>query len=212
MLSTTKLRGIEQRTPEWRAAKAGKFSSSRINELMGIKGLNLTGEDYAFELAIEVSQGVDEEEDYISFDMQRGIELEPYAFDKFKSLMSLQFIEVYKCGFIELGESVGSSPDGLVGENGVLEIKCPKAKTFFKLVRTGKIDQKYYDQMQHQMYVTGSTVAYFFNYIIYNGEEKWHLIEVPRDEDRIDLIKSRTTEAISLRDAFVTALESNSQF
>lgn len=202
----------EQRTAEWYAARTGKFTSSRINELMGIKGLNLTGEGYAFELAVELSEGRDEEESYVSFDMQRGIELEPYAFNKFSDLMALKFIEVKKCGFIELGENTGSSPDGLVGDNGILEIKCPAPKAFFNVVRTGKIDPKYYDQMQHQMYVTGRAIAYFFNYLIYNGEEKWHLIEVSRDEDRINLIKARIDAAIVVRDTFVVMLGASKQY
>lgn len=202
----------EQRSIEWFEAKAGKFSSSRAYELMGVKGLGLTGEGYAFEMAIEIAEGRNEEEGFLSFDMQRGVELEPYAFNKFSELMAINFIDVEKCGFIELGENMGSSPDGLVGDNGVLEIKCPKPETFFKLVRTGEIDKKYYDQMQHQMWITGRSIAYFFNYIIYNGVEKWHLIEVPRDEERINLMKERTKIAIALRDAFVSELKENAQY
>jgi putative phage-type endonuclease len=201
-----------QRNKQWFESRVGKFTSSRINDLMGIKGLNLTGEDYAFELAIEIVQGRDEDDGFLSFDMQKGIELEPYAFIKFSQLMAMRFSEVTKCGFIELNENTGSSPDGLVDDDGVLEIKCPKAKTFFKLVRTGKIDQKYMDQMQHQMYCTGRKKAYFFNYIIYNGVELYHLIEVERDQDRIDLMRSRIDEAVIVRDSFVSELKGNAQY
>lgn len=202
----------EQRSKEWFEARSGKFTSSRINELMGAKGLGKTGESYAFDLSVEMVQGRDEEDDYMSYDMQRGVELEPYAFKKFSELMSLRFSTVTKCGFIELNENTGSSPDGLVDDDGVLEIKCPKSSTFFKVVLTGEIDKKYYDQMQHQMYCTGRSKAYFFNYCIYNGEELWHLIEVERDQDRIDLMRSRIDEAVAVRDGIVKQLKENRQW
>lgn len=202
----------EQRSKEWYESREGKFTSSRINELMGKTGLNKTGETYAFDLAVEIVQGRNEDDDFMSYDMQKGVELEPYAFNKFEQLMSLRFSKVTKCGFIELNKNTGSSPDGLVDDDAVLEIKCPKATTFFKLVLTGEIDPKYYDQMQHQMYCTRRKKAYYFNYIIYNGVELYHLIEVDRDQDRIDLIKSRIDEAVIVRDDYVIELNENMQW
>lgn len=211
-MSESKTEYQVQRSVSWYEARVGIPTSSRINELMGIKGLNLTGEDYAFEMAIEIVQGRDEDDGFISFDMQTGIDREPYAFNKFKEIMSYRFVDVVKCGFIKLGEKTGSSPDGLVGEDGILEIKCPKAKTFFKVVRTNKIDPKYYDQMQHQLYVTGRKIAYYFVYCIYNGVELYHMIEVPRDEPRIALIKERIEMVLIKRDEFVEELNKNKQF
>ena len=202
----------DQRSKEWFESRSGKFTSSRINELMGIKGLNQTGHTYAFELAIEIVEGRNEDDGYVSYDMQRGIELEPYAFNKFSQLMELRFSTVSKCGFIALNQNTGSSPDGLVDDDGVLEIKCPTPKVFFKLVLDGVIDQKHYDQMQHQMYCTRRKKAYYFNYIIYNGVELYHLIEVERDQSRIDLIESRIDEAVIVRDKYVIELNKNKQF
>lgn len=202
----------DQRSKEWLDSRVGKFTSSRINELMGIKGLNQTGHTYAFELAIEIVEGRNEDDGYVSYDMQRGIELEPYAFNKFSQLMELRFSTVSKCGFIVLNDNTGSSPDGLVDDDGVLEIKCPTPKVFFKLVLDGIIDQKHYDQMQHQMYCTGRKKAYYFNYCIYNGVELWHLIEVPRDTQRIWLMRSRINSAIAVRDGIVKQLKENRQY
>ena len=202
----------DQRTKEWFQVREGKFTSSAINRLMGIKGLNEGGKTYAFELAIEIVQGRNEDDGFESFDMQRGTELEPYAFIKFSQLMAIRFSEVTKCGFIELNENTGGSPDGLVDDDGVLEIKCPTPKVFFKLVLDGIIDQKHYDQMQHQMYCTRRKKAYYFNYIIYNGVELYHLIEVPRDTRRIWLIRSRINEAVVLRDKYAIELNNNKQF
>ena len=203
-----------QRSKEWHEARLGRFTSSRINELMGIKGLNKTGHSYAFDKAVEKVFGKDESDNYISFDMQRGIDLEPHAFKKFKELKSLEFIDVSECSFFELGENSGSSPDGIVGLKDILEIKCPGHKKFFSYLKDGvkAIDPKYIDQMQHQMLCTGGEKAHFFNYIIFNGEEMWHEIIINRDEKRIELIKERIEEATEIRDEYVKELINNKQF
>lgn len=205
-----------QRSPEWYSARKGRPTASQISRILGKETLATTKsalETYADELANEIVFGIDEEEDFVSFDVRRGIELEPIAFDKFSELKFLEFIDVEKCGFFVMGEC-GASPDGLVGRDAVLEIKCPRPNKFFGLVRKGydAIDQKYIDQMQMQMMCTNSVRAYFFNYIIFNGKEMWHEIIVNRDEERIELIKKRVDMVVALRDEFVEYLIKNRQF
>ena len=202
---------IEQRSEEWRKQRHGKFSASEIHKLMGIKGLGETGKSYAIEKAIEQLYG-DVDEDFVSYDMQRGIEMEPLAFAKFKDIMSLDFVNVYNCGFFNLLNDAGASPDGLVGVDAVLEIKCPKASTFFKLVATNEIDQKYFYQMQMQMICTGRDKAYFFNYIIIDGLEYWHTIEVERDATVCDKIIERIAEAMQIKEEYINKINNNKQF
>lgn len=202
---------IEQRSEEWRKQRHGKFSASEIHKLMGIKALGETGKSYAIEKAIEQLYG-DVDENFISYDMERGIELEPLAFAKFSDLMSLEFIEVNNCGFFTLLNSAGASPDGLVGNKAVLEIKCPKASTFFKLVATNEIDSKYLYQMQMQMICTGRDRAYFFNYIIIEGLEYWHTIEVERDQIVCDKIIERIAEAMQIKEEYINKINNNKQF
>ena len=205
---------MEQRSKEWFKVREGRFTASRISELLGVKGLGLTGESYAFEKACELVYGVDEEENFESFDMKRGTELEPIAFRKFKELKELEFLNVQETSFFVFGENVGASPDGLVGQDAILEIKCPRSVKFFKLVAKGieVVDKTYLDQMQMQMLCTNSKCCHFFNYIIFKGQEMWHEIIVERDEKRIDLIKERIIEATKLRDEFVEYLTKNQQF
>lgn len=202
---------IGQRSEEWRKQRHGKFSASEIHKLMGIKGLGETGKSYAIEKAIEQLYG-DVDEDFVSYDMQRGIEMEPLAFAKFKDIMSLDFVSVDNCGFFNLLNDAGASPDGLVGVDAVLEIKCPKASTFFKLVATNEIDQKYFYQMQMQMICTGREKAYFFNYIIIDGLEYWHTIVVERDDDICDKIIKRIAEAIQIKEEYINKINNNKQF
>ena len=201
-----------QRSEQWFKIRAGKFTSSEIHKLMGVKCLGETGKTYAFEKAIELFEGINLEDDFISFDMQKGIELEPYAFDKLKSILEGDFLQLDKCGFYQLNENTGGSPDGVIHNYAVAEMKCPKAETFFKLVSTNEIDKKYFYQMQHQMMVTGLTKAYFFNYCIYNGQERWHLIEVERDDLVIELMSDRIAEATFYRNEYLQILNKNKQW
>ena len=180
---------MEQRTADWYEARLGKFTASEIHKLMGKQVLGETGKSYAFEKAVEIVFGY-QENDFISYDMQRGTELEPLAFNKFKELKELNFIDVETCGFISIDENSGSSPDGLVSNDSILEIKCPKLETFAKLVATNEIDRKYFLQMQKQMSDTKRSKAYFFNYTVLDGIEYWHEIEVLRCDETIELINA----------------------
>jgi hypothetical protein len=162
---------------------------------------------------VELIEG-DQDETYTNFDMQRGIDQEPYAYAKFEELMMLEFKTVSKSEFVLYGSDAGASPDGLVSDNSVLEIKCPKRGKFYKYLIEGidAIDDVYYNQMQMQMLATKCDQAYFFNYIIIKGVEKWHTIIVPRDEERIELIKTRLAEAVIKRDEYIELINKNKQF
>jgi putative phage-type endonuclease len=201
---------MEQRTTDWHNARVGKFTASEIHKLMGLKGLGETGKSYAFDKAVEELFG-EVKDNYVSFDMNRGIELEPMAFSKFKDLKSLEFLEVEQCGFFSK-DFHGASPDGLVSDNAILEIKCPSATTFFKLVLDNEIDKRYYYQMQHQMLCTGRNKAYFFNYYIFDGIEYWHEIAVEQDEKVCDLIWDRILEANEIKQDYINKLKSNKQW
>lgn len=208
---------MQQRSKEWFDARKGKFTASCISRLMGKETLQKTKdaiENYAFEKAIEIVYGIDEEDTYVSADMQRGITYEPLAFQKFKELKEEDFIEVKEATFFPYGTDAGASPDGIVGNDACLEIKCPRPPKFFKLVAKGKveIDDNYMWQMQFQMLCTNSNRCHFFNYIIYNGREMWHEIVVERDQEMIDTIISRIEQAAKLRNEFVQYLIENQQF
>jgi putative phage-type endonuclease len=200
-----------QRTLEWYNQRLGKFTASEIYKLMGIKALGLTGQSYAFDKAVEELFG-EVESNFVSYDMERGIELEPLAFAKFKELKSFEFIDVTECGFFDLGFNAGASPDGLVGEDAILEIKCPKANTFFKLVATNEIEDKYIYQMQMQMLATKRNKAHFFNYFIFEGVEHWHEIIIEKDEEICEKILKRISEAEAFKNEYKQNLLNNKQW
>jgi len=203
-----------QRSSDWFNARKGRFTASSIHKLLGIKGLGQTGESYIFEKAIEDIFGIDEDDTFTSFDMQRGITLEPLAFRKFKELKEFDFIDVQETTFFPFGSHAGASPDGLVGSDSILEIKCPRPTKFFNLVAHGidSIDKEYIYQMQMQMMATGGGKAYFFNYFIFEGQEYWHEIIVEQDEQVCDLIWDRIIEANEIKNEYINKLKSNKQW
>lgn len=200
---------VKQRTEEWFKAREGRFTSSEIHKLLGVKGIGQTGTTYCHEKAVEKMFGRDKEESFTSADMQRGITLEPVAFEIFRELKGMEFIEVKEAEFFPYGSDSGSSPDGLVGDDAVLEIKCPRPNKFFNLVTNGEkaIDKVYIAQMQHQMMCTNSKRCHFFNYIVYNNEPMYHEIVIERDEVMIELMKDRIKTAVEVRDSHVEDLK-----
>lgn len=146
-----------------------------------------------------------EEEEFENADTRRGNELEPIAFEAIKKRKALDFVPVTKCGFFTLGDHEGSSPDGLVGEDAVLEIKAPRRRKFFDIVRNGidAVDKKWREQVQHQMRVTGRTKAHLvFIYLTDDGEALLHEIEVESDPDIQLKLEERMQVAIKEKEQY----------
>ena len=172
---------IVQRTPEWIEIKRGKMSASNAETIIANgKGL----ETYIYNLMAEYYSSA-EKENYINADMQRGIDLEPEARLEFEFYTNLDVQEV---GFIEYNDFIGVSPDGLIGNDGLIEIKCPNDSIYFKLLLSNNIKPEYIAQMQMQMYVTDRQYCYFVSYNP-NFEKSLYIKKINRDEEMIDKLK-----------------------
>jgi putative phage-type endonuclease len=155
---------MAQRTSDWRAARLGKATSSRIADIIARtkSGYSTSRANYAAQLVCERLTGV-ATETYQSAAMAWGIEKEPearrlYAFE--------EDVAVRPAGFLDhptLAMS-GASPDGLVGEDGLVEIKCPLTATHLDAVLGRAIPGKYLTQMQWQLAVTGRRWCDFVSY------------------------------------------------
>lgn len=205
-----------QRSKEWFEARRGRFTASNIHRLLGKESLKKTKqsiETYAFEKAVEYLYGIEEEPEFLSKDLERGIKLEPMAFNRFKELKGFEFIDVKESTFIPFGEHSGASPDGCVSDNSNLEIKCPRRNKFFKIIANGNIEipLQYHAQMQMQMLCSNTEKTYFFNYYIENGIEYWHELIVDRDEGMINLIKDRIEKATVIKLDFIEKINRNIQ-
>ena len=176
-----KIYNFEQRTEDWYNIRKGKMTASNAETIIANgKGL----ETYIYNLMAEYYSSA-EKENYINADMQRGIDLEPEAKIEFQFYTGLDIKEV---GCVELNEYILASPDGLIGEDGLIEIKCPNDSIYFKLLLSNNIKPEYIAQMQMQMYVTDRQYCYFVSYNP-NFEKSLYIKKINRDEEMIEKLK-----------------------
>ena len=176
---------IEQGTEEWLQLRELKFTASNASTILAQgKGLDtlikkMLTDHYSSRQFPEYT------DDYKSYHMQRGNEFEHRA----RTIYELETgNEVKQVGFVELDEYVGCSPDGLVGDDGLLEIKNFSDSKFMDLLITKKIETKYLNQVQFQMYVTGRKWADLF-VMNPNFNPNYFLLRVTRSDDAMDNIK-----------------------
>lgn len=146
---------IEQGSPEWFAARIGKVTASRVSDLMAKtkSGYSTSRANYMAELLCERLTG-SKSEGFTSAAMQWGVDQEENAKAAY---CFMRDAEIAPAGF-DLHPVIadfGASPDGYVGNDGLLEIKCPNTATHIETLLNGGIDGKYILQMQTQMAVTG---------------------------------------------------------
>lgn len=200
---------FEQRSPEWYQIREKRITGTTISGILGDikhkKTLDAIN-NLAMIKASEIVFGMTET-DYVNFEMQRGIDQEPSAFRLFQEIVSNDFINVRKVGFIGLGEYIGISPDGLTSDDKGLEIKCPNAETFSKLIITEDIDEKHYKQMQLGMLVTGYKSWHYFVYCAVKGKELYYHREVERDEQMIDLMIDRIGLVVEKMEQYLPKLK-----
>jgi len=148
---------MEQRSEEWFAARAGKFTASRVGALMAVgrNGKPLKGrEELISTLAVERLTGHCVET-YSNAAMQRGTEMEPEARDAYVFETGHVVEEVAFVEFANL-PNTGCSPDGLIGDDGMVEIKCPSAMNrHIGALRNADHAKEYRWQLQHQLLCTG---------------------------------------------------------
>lgn len=146
---------MEQGSESWFTARMGKVSASRMADLMAKtkSGPGAARKNYMMELLCQRLTGA-REEGFTSGAMLRGIELEPVARSAYEFSTGA---EVEQCGFILHPDipDLGASPDGLVVEQGLIEIKCPNTAQHIACLQSGTYDKKYWWQMQCQMACTG---------------------------------------------------------
>lgn len=145
-----------QRSPEWFAARCGKVTASRLYDVMTRtkSGYAASRQSYMAELICQRLTGKPEE-GFTNAAMMRGTELEPvaremYALNEFDAVIS-------EVGLIDHPTIAGfaASPDGLVNDDGLIEIKCPNTWTHLQTLKTGVPKRQYLLQMHAQMMCTG---------------------------------------------------------
>tara|TARA_R110000772_G_scaffold266886_1_gene389967 strand:- start:838 stop:1464 length:627 start_codon:yes stop_codon:yes gene_type:complete len=144
----------EQGSEEWLSLRLGKITASRVKDVL-TKGRGTsqskTAESYMMELIAEILTG--NSKPFFENDAMRwGTETEPQA--RAMYAVNNDFVDIKEVAFVEHNEQVGISPDGLVGDRGLLEIKCPNTTTQLKRALSDDYSADYKAQIQMQLWVT----------------------------------------------------------
>ena len=142
-----------QGTPEWLAERAGKVTASMISAVL-MKPETAGYRDYQAQLVAEILTGKPQGSDYTNAAMQFGTEMEPLARSAYEAETGFSVDEVGFCQHQTINRA-GASPDGLVGDSGLVEIKCPKVATHLAYLIAGVVPVGYRNQMMWQMACTG---------------------------------------------------------
>lgn len=186
---------IVQGSPEWFAARLGKVTASRVADVVATLksgGYGASRATYMGQLIAERLTGTPQET-YTNGAMQWGIETEPEARDAYEFRCDA---EVTQVGFIEHPTipMSGASPDGLVGEDGLVEIKAPNTATHIDTLLTGKVPDKYVTQMQWQMACTGRQWCDFASYDPRMPESMRLFVKrIPHDPKKIEYLEKEVS-------------------
>jgi len=198
------IKGIDQGSEEWLKLRLGVATASNFDKIITPTGKESTQfEKYALELATQTLVS-EPDSSYKNEAMQRGNALEPLARQLYQE-NTLNFVEEITMFKSDRGD-FGYSPDGLIGEDGLLEIKCPLATTHLKYLIDNKLPSEYIPQVQGGLLVSGRKWCDFVSYHPNFKERNMLIIRVERDEDFISKLKEGIDKTIKLRDQILAKL------
>ena len=177
---------VEQGSKEWLEMRLGHVTASNVAKIL-TKGEGKTRESYKWDLISQRLTGVIEES-YTNEYMQHGKDTEFQARMAYEA-NSGTFVEQIDFVKHPTIKWIGVSPDGLVGEHGLVEIKCPKTVTHLNTLSTKQVPKQYIPQMQMQMWVTGRL---WNDFVSFDPRLPYHLqyVQIPlvRDEEYIKVL------------------------
>lgn len=203
-----KIYDFEQGSEEWKEIRLGRVTGSRVSDLVAkLKSgaYAASRADYCCELVAERLTG-EREERFITKEMAWGTEHEGEARATYGFMRD---VEVTQVGFVmhDSIEMAGSSPDGFVGEDGLVEIKCPKTTTHIKTLFGAPISPDYVKQMMWQMATTGRKWVDFVSYDPRLPRSMMmHVQRVHRDPAQIVAIENEVRGFLAEVDAMIAEL------
>jgi putative phage-type endonuclease len=186
---------LEQRTDDWRKIRCGKVTASRVSDVVAKTktGWGASRNNYMAQLVAERLTGNPQEKQLSNAAIQWGIDTEPKARAAYEFYSGLTVTEI---GFIKhpVIELAGCSPDGLVGEDGMVEIKCPNTATHIETLLGSAIDKEYLLQMQFQMACAGRAWCDFCSYDPrLPADLELRVIRIHRDDQLIASLETEIT-------------------
>jgi putative phage-type endonuclease len=204
----------DQGTEGWFEDRLGRVTASRLADVLAKTktGYSASRTNYMTQLVLERITG-QKGESFTNSAMAWGTEQEPFARAAYEAHTGQMVEEV---GFVPHPaiEAAGASPDGLVGDDGMVEIKCPSSSTALECWLTqsqggNPIDAKYYAQMQWQMRCADRS---WCDYVVFDprmpAKAQLFIVRVERNADWLKVAESEVTSFLAEVDAKVTALKS----
>ncbi len=168
---------LEQGTDEWHHLRKGKITGTTLKAIMGSPKVR---QDALYEIVAErLTTGIDDGEENA---MDRGVRLESEAISAFEFETELK---VDRVGFSQSDDNpmIANSPDGWIGDNMGIEVKCPGGKNYVKMWLTNKVPDDYYWQTIQYFVVNEKLEKLYF--VGYNPDipvHPLHIIEINREE------------------------------
>jgi putative phage-type endonuclease len=198
---------LVQRTPEWVAARVGSLGASCVHEVVARTktGFAASRANRLAALVVERLTG-QPEETFQSAAMLHGIETEAEARAAYEFMNDAQVTEVGLIRHPRIERS-HASPDGLIGDDGVLELKCPQPAAHLEFLLTGKVPEKYVTQMMWQLACGGRQWADFASYSpVFPPEMRLATKRLQRDDAKIAELEKAVVEFLIEVDAKVEGL------
>ncbi len=199
---------IEQGTDAWKAQRLGKVTASRVADVIAKTktGVSASRANYEAQIICERLTGV-VVEGYTNAAMQHGIDTEPQARAAYEFMRN---VDVVLAEFVEHPRvpMSGASPDGFVGDDGLIEIKSPQQAAHLETLLTNKVPAKYVTQIMWQLAVTERK---FCDYVSFNPTFPPHLQlfvqRVHRDEAMISELEREVLAFLADVDRKVSQLQ-----
>ena len=201
------LHEIVQGSDQWFAARIGKVTASRVADVLAKTktGYSASRDNYMAQLVCERLTG-QKGESFTNAAMQHGTDTEPLARAAYEAHADVLVDEV---GFVPHPSIImaGASPDGLVGDDGLLEIKCPNTATHIETLLSQTVPSKYNTQMQFQLACTGRQYCDFVSFDNRLPEELQLFVKrVPRDNMYIKLMEDEIVRFLNELDIKIAQL------
>jgi hypothetical protein len=181
---------IQQNTDQWLQLRKGKFTASVFKSLFAAKTTAEYNNAINSVIFERLTGEIASDERFSNVWTDRGHELESAALMAYQSET---FNSVRSGGFFQLNDWIGASPDGLVGEDGQVQIKCPKYTTMISYMRNPKLPTEYKWQVHGELLVTGRK---WCDFTVWHPQLKPLIIRVEADKEIQEQIESKIYEAI----------------
>lgn len=155
---------VEQRSPEWYAARAGRLTGSRAGDMLSrIKSGEAAGRrNLRVQLVCERLTQRAQDDTFSNRHMRKGSHLEPMALAAYEGATG---VVSRKVGFVQ-HETImaGCSPDGVIGDEGLVELKCPLSATHLDYLKGKRVPPEYRPQVTHNLWITGANWCDFVSF------------------------------------------------